>query len=77
MDVLRNSRLNSVAFTYRAGYVASAAGFPEVSVPAGRVSGNMPVGFSFMGLPYSEEQLLGLANAFETAGPHLPAPELR
>jgi amidase len=63
--------------TYRAGYVASAAGFPEVSVPAGRVSGNMPVGFSFMGLPYSEEQLLGLANAFETAGPHLPAPELR
>jgi amidase len=63
--------------TYKAGYVASAAGFPEVTVPAGRISANMPVGFSFMGSPYSEAQLLGLANAFQTAGPHLQAPQLR
>jgi amidase len=63
--------------TYRAGYVASAAGYPEVTVPAGRISANMPVGFSFMGSPYSEEQLLAFANAFEMAGPHLPAPDLR
>ena len=63
--------------TYKAGYIASAAGFPEVTVPAGRVSGNMPVGYSFMGLPYSEAHLLSLANAFQLAGPHLPAPQLR
>jgi amidase len=63
--------------TYKAGYVAAAAGFPEVTVPAGRISENMPVGFSFMGLPYSEGPLLSLANAFQTAGPHLPAPQLR
>jgi amidase len=62
--------------TYKAGYVASAAGFPEVTVPAGRISGNMPVGISFMALPYSEGVLLGLANAFQTAAPRLPAPEL-
>jgi len=63
--------------TYKAGYIASAAGFPEVTVPAGRVSANMPVGISFMALPYREGALLGLANAFQTAAPRLPAPELR
>jgi amidase len=63
--------------TYRAGYVASAAGFPEVTVPAGRISANVPVGFSFMGLPYSETKLLSFASAFEAAGPHLPPPVLR
>jgi amidase len=62
---------------YKAGYIASAAGFPEVTVPAGRISANMPAGLSFMGLPYGEAQLLALANAFQMAGPHLPAPELR
>jgi amidase len=63
--------------TYKAGYIASAAGFPEVTVPAGRISANMPVGISFMSLPYSEELLLSLANAFQTTTPRLPAPELR
>ena len=62
---------------YKASYIASAAGFPEVSVPAGRISGNMPVGFSFLGLPYREAQLLSLASAFQIAEPHLPAPQLR
>lgn len=60
--------------TYKAGYVAAAAGFPEVTVPAGRISGDMPVGLSFMGLPYGEAQLLGLANAFQMAVPRLPPP---
>jgi amidase len=62
--------------SYRPGYVASAAGFPEVTVPAGRISANMPVGYSFMGAPYSEARLLSLANAFLIAEPHLPAPVL-
>jgi amidase len=61
---------------YEAGYIASVAGFPEVTVPAGQISAHMPVGFSFMGLQYSEAQLLGLANAFQIAGPSLPAPQL-
>src|SRR5258708_32413835 len=62
---------------YKAGYIASAAGFPEVTGPAGRISANMPVGYSFMGLPYSEALLLSLANAFQAAAPRLPAPQLR
>jgi streptogramin lyase len=36
----------------------------------------MPVGYSFMGSQYSEAQLLSLANAFQMAGPPLPAPQL-
>jgi amidase len=62
---------------YKASYVAAAAGFPEVTVPAGRISGNMPVGISFMGLPYSEARLLSLANTFQFARPRLPPPPLR
>jgi amidase len=62
---------------YEASYVAAAAGFPEVTVPAGRISANMPVGLSFMGLPYTEARLLSLANAFQIARPGLPPPSLR
>ena len=54
---------------YRAGYLASATGFPEITVPAGRVSGNMPVGVSLLGAPHSEASLLALAAAFEAADP--------
>jgi len=61
---------------YKASYVAAAAGFPEVTVPAGRISANMPVGISFMGLPYTEARLLSLANALQIARPRLPPPPL-
>ena len=62
---------------YRASYIGSASGFPEITVPAGRVSGNMPVGLSFLGAPYSEESLIALAAAFEAANPARVPPELR
>jgi amidase len=62
---------------YRASYVASVTGFPEITVPAGRVSGNMPVGLSFLGTPYSEASLLALAVAFQAANPAGAAPEVR
>ncbi len=61
---------------YGASYVAAAAGFPEITVPAGRISGNMPVGYSFMGLPFSEARLINFASAFEAAGPRLEPPPL-
>jgi amidase len=61
---------------YSASYIAATTGFPEVTVPAGQISGNLPVGLSFMGLPYTEARLLALANAFELATPHLPPPPL-
>jgi amidase len=62
---------------YSASYIAAAAGFPEVTVPAGHISANLPVGLSFMSLPYTEAKLLNLANAFELATPRLPPPPLR
>ena len=56
---------------YKHGYIASATGYPEVTVPAGRITGNMPVGISFLGLPDSEAMLLGLGAAFERIHPPL------
>jgi amidase len=61
---------------YKASYLAAAAGFPEITVPAGMISGDMPVGISFMSLPFTEARLLSLANAFQIARPRLPPPAL-
>jgi amidase len=50
------------------------AGFPHVTVPAGRVQG-LPVGLSFFGPAWSEARLLGYAYGFEqeTKARALPA----
>jgi amidase len=61
---------------YKASYMASATGFPEITVPAGRISGNLPVGISFMGWPFGEARLLALAGEFERSLPRAPPPEL-
>ena len=45
---------------------AAVAGYPAITVPAGRVSG-LPVGLSFMGPAWSEPQLIALAHSFELA----------
>jgi len=50
---------------YTGCYLASLTGFPEISVPAGQTPDGMPVGLSFLGLPYGEPGLLGLAYNFE------------
>jgi amidase len=61
---------------YKASYLAAVAGFPEITVPAGMISANMPMGISFMGLPYTEAHLLSLAYAFQIARPRGPPPAL-
>ncbi len=55
---------------------AAISGFPHITVPMGTVFG-LPVGFSFMGLPWTEPELLGMAYAFEKASPPRPVPEFR
>ncbi len=45
---------------------AAVAGYPAITVPAGRVSG-LPVGLSFMGPAWSEPRLIELAYAYELA----------
>jgi amidase len=66
--------------SYKASYIAATVGFPEVTVPVARISRNLPVGYSLLGLPDSEAQLLSLADAVQQAlrlahGP-LPGPSL-
>lgn len=55
---------------YAASYLASSAHLPEISVPAGRDSQNMPIGLSFAGAQDSERILLGLAAAYEKISPY-------
>lgn len=45
--------------------MASISGYPEVTVPAGRITANMPVGISFMGLRNEDSDVLQLGYAFE------------
>jgi len=61
---------------YRASYVASTTGFPEVTVPVARLSGHLPMGLSFLGAPFTEAQLLSVAHALQIAVVPLPQPTL-
>ena len=45
---------------------AAVAGYPHISVPMGTVHG-LPVGLSFIGAAFTEEQLIGYAYAYEQA----------
>ena len=53
---------------------AAMAGYPSITVPAGRVFG-LPVGISFFGRAWSEATLIKLAFAFEQATSHRRAPQ--
>ena len=47
--------------------IANLTGFPDLIVPAGFTSDQLPVGISFLGRPFSEPHLFGLGYAFEQA----------
>ena len=53
--------------------LAAVAGYPNVTVPAGEISG-LPVGISFMGRAWSEAKLIALAYAYERATTKRRAP---
>lgn len=53
---------------------AAIAGYPNITVPAGLVSG-LPVGISFFGRAWSEPTLLRLAYAYEQATKHRKTPK--
>jgi amidase len=52
---------------------AAVAGYPSITVPAG-FGYDLPVGVSFIGKPWSEAKLIGLAYAFEQATKHRKPP---
>lgn len=55
---------------------AAISGYPSITVPAGFVSG-LPIGVTFIGQAWTEEQLIGIAHAFEQASGARRAPELQ
>jgi amidase len=54
---------------------AAIAGYPDISVPMGFLSG-LPVGVSFFGPAWSEPKLLSIAYSYEQATKHRRPPEL-
>jgi amidase len=62
IDPVRGDPHQAIAFSSP----AAVAGYPHITVPAGRVKG-LPVGLSLVGKAWSEPRLLGIAYAFEQA----------
>ena len=66
--------INGDSFTGYGMYSSAAiAGYPSITVPMGMVEG-LPIGLSFLGLKYSEPELLGIAYAYEQVSKHRVAP---
>jgi amidase len=52
---------------YLPAYLASATGFPEITLPMAYTGQGLPLGLSLLGRPYAESRLLAFAYAFEQA----------
>lgn len=65
--------VNGDDFRIGSSSYAAISGFPSVTVPAGFVA-DLPIGITFIGEPWSEEQLIGVAYAFEEASRARRAP---
>jgi amidase len=66
--------INGDAFGVSSSSYAAVSGYASVSVPAGFAHG-LPIGVSFIGGAYSDEQLIEIAYAFEQASKVRRAPE--
>ena len=67
--------VNGDSFHVGSSSYAAISGYPNITVPAGFVSG-LPVGLSFIGREYSEKRLIEIAYAFEQATSIRRAPNL-
>jgi len=56
--------INGDSFGIGSSSLAAISGYPSITVPAGYVSG-LPIGLSFIALPWNEKQLIEMAYAFE------------
>ncbi len=67
--------INGDSFHVGTSSLAAISGYPNITVPAGFVSG-MPVGLSIMGMAWNEKQLIEIAYAFEQTTEIRTPPEL-
>jgi len=67
--------VNGDSFHVGSSSFAAVSGYPNVTVPAGFISG-LPVGVSFIGQAFSEKLLIEIAYAFEQASSVRRPPEL-
>jgi len=65
--------VNGDSYHIGSSSLAAISGYPNISVPAGFVSG-LPIGLSFMGKAWNEKQLIEIAYAFEQAAEARQAP---
>jgi amidase len=56
-------------------FIASASGLPAVAFPAGLDARGLPVGLELIGRPNTDEALVAMMGAFETARGFLPRPK--
>jgi amidase len=69
--------VNGDFFTGYGVYASAAiAGYPHVTVPMGLVF-ELPIGLSFLGLPYHEPDLLTIAYAYEQASKKRTPPKFK
>lgn len=67
--------VNGDHFQISSSSYAAISGYPNITVPAGFVSG-LPIGLSFIGAAFTEQRLIELAYAFEQATDVRRPPEL-
>ncbi len=67
--------VNGDSYGIGSSSLAAISGYPNVTVPAGHVSG-LPIGLSFIGSAWNEKQLIEIAYAFEQATEARQPPDL-
>lgn len=62
-------------FSVSSSSLAAVSGYPAITVPADYIAG-LPIGVSFIGVPFSEAKLIGIGYAFEQATQARKPPQL-